>query len=405
MKKNKSIKLITFFAILIFVSCINERDYHSYNSEFIEINLDELPVIDTLSLSKIFDNATFIALSDSILIGKINKIEVYNNNFFVLDGVSSSVVVFDEKGNYLKKIGSKGMGPGEMISAFDMTIDRDNNYIYISDIHTRKINKYNIEDGKFQSSIPLPYTIPLYSYISYTNDTIYLTQCDPSKNELEHLFMIYPLNENNPHSIIPTSYNKGWDNVIANYDGTFLSKSDGTILLSHLFMDTIYDYSHNNLKPYIVLNANKKSTFITNDIADIDINENPMDFNKIFSYNKYRDVHHFIDTHEYIFFRMFKGHQIQNILYSKKLKSAEKIDLIYDDILFEYMNFEHVNKAFISSSYGGIDNGSLMYYVSLVNIKYIINMSDQIKDQAFLNYINSIKDTDNFNGLILFYNL
>ena len=275
-----------FIVVIIFSSCKRDKGYIPNSSAFIEINLDKLSVIDTLSFSKIFDNVTFITLSDSNLIGEISKIIIHDNNLFVLDKISNSVAVFNEKGDYLKKFGSKGAGPGEMISAFDMTIDKENNYIYISDIHTRKINKYNIEDGKFQYSISLPINIPSYSYIFHTHDTIYLTQCDPSKNELEHLFMVFPLSEGTPHTIIPTSYNKGWDNILANYNGTFLSKSDGSLLLSHIFMDTIYEVSHKKIKPYLVLNANKENTFVSKDLLDLDVNNNPMDMDKILSSNK-----------------------------------------------------------------------------------------------------------------------
>ena len=48
-----------FIVVIIFSSCKRDKGYIPNSSAFIEINLDKLSVIDTLSFSKIFDNVTF----------------------------------------------------------------------------------------------------------------------------------------------------------------------------------------------------------------------------------------------------------------------------------------------------------------------------------------------------------
>ncbi|MDA3885190.1 MAG: 6-bladed beta-propeller [Candidatus Delongbacteria bacterium] len=58
-------------------------------------------------------------------------------NIYVMDGKLSEVKKFDPKGNFLKNIGRKGTGPGEIQAAYDMAVINDT--LYVVDSNTRLI--------------------------------------------------------------------------------------------------------------------------------------------------------------------------------------------------------------------------------------------------------------------------
>ncbi|MDD2244743.1 MAG: 6-bladed beta-propeller [Dysgonamonadaceae bacterium] len=391
-----------FILVLILVEVISCKKLNpvSTSSDYIEINLDEIPKKDSLLFSEIFKKIDVIRLSDDMLIRDFSKILVDKEKLYILDKFSSAVFVFDKNGKYLQKIGSRGKGPGELSEAFDMSIDKKNNVIYIIDIKTQKINKYNIEDGMFQSSLSLSTNMPISSYIFYENDTIYISQFNPSKNESEYLFKINPLNNENEDLIIPTSYNKGWDNAMTNYNGPFLLKWDNKPLLSHLFMDTIYEYSNGNTKPYIVLSGIENNFFIQSDLSELDVNKNPMDLIKIVEYKKYHNIHNFIDTNNFIFFKVHKGRQFQNILYNKEKLLAEKVESVKEDMLFDTVDVKR-----LPLNFGSKDGKFVFYYIAPDDWKTLKKSVDYIKDELLLNVLKTMKDEDSFNGFILRYEL
>jgi hypothetical protein len=153
-------------------------------------------------------------------------------------------------------------------------------------------------------------------------------------------------------------------------------------------MDTTYEVSHKKIKPYLVLNANKENTFVSKDLLDLDVNNNPMDMVKILSSNKYFDIHNFIDTNDYIFFKVYKGSKIENVLYNKISSTSDNIKLSHTPL-----------------NYAEKHNKLIIYYVKPNDVEKLIGITDQIKDFTFLKYIKSLKDSDSFNGLIIFYNL
>jgi hypothetical protein len=75
--------------------------------------------------------------------------DAYNNLIF-LDSKTRQVLLFDQNGKYIKKIGSIGQGPGEYQAPSALHVDRKGR-IYISDHNTRRINIYD-PSGKYGSS-------------------------------------------------------------------------------------------------------------------------------------------------------------------------------------------------------------------------------------------------------------
>lgn len=65
-----------------------------------------------------------------------------NENIYVLDNLDCSVKIFDKDGNYIKKFGRKGKGPGEFENAFDFDIIDDGKVVILSPNY----NKFSVFD-------------------------------------------------------------------------------------------------------------------------------------------------------------------------------------------------------------------------------------------------------------------
>ena len=105
---------------------------------------------ESVKLSSIITVKRIIPLetTDATLIGDLGKIVMFNDKIYVLFK-RNTLLVFDDKGKFLRKIGSIGEGPGEyrVIGDFDVT----NHAVFLRDYH--KILQYD-DNGEFMRSIP-----------------------------------------------------------------------------------------------------------------------------------------------------------------------------------------------------------------------------------------------------------
>jgi hypothetical protein len=80
-------------------------------------------------------------------------------NIYVFEDRKCEVRVFDKQGKFLKKIGNKGQGPSEILSASDMVVDEKNNIINILDRENLKILRFN-QDGTLDSELKIKVDSP-----------------------------------------------------------------------------------------------------------------------------------------------------------------------------------------------------------------------------------------------------
>ena len=105
-------------------------------------------------MSEIADDISYIILDDSVPIGFINSnIRCISNSIFfsVLD---VGILEYNRKGEFKKKIGSIGRGPGEYTSYVDFTVDEKSGTVYIRD-RGGIIIAYS-EMGTYSRSFSLP---------------------------------------------------------------------------------------------------------------------------------------------------------------------------------------------------------------------------------------------------------
>ncbi|MDR0824906.1 MAG: 6-bladed beta-propeller, partial [Prevotella sp.] len=158
----KKITTVLLYVILVatisFTACSGKTDSRkkAQIENIHEIDLDKLSIEKEIAMSSFFYKATpiFPGYNDSILIGDIGRMQVFDDKIYILDiSADNKLCVFDKAGRFLYQIGDKGNGPGEYINATDFTIDRKDKKVYILDNKTGNIIKYRAEDGQPEGSL------------------------------------------------------------------------------------------------------------------------------------------------------------------------------------------------------------------------------------------------------------
>lgn len=96
-------------------------------------------------LSSIADRVEYIKLetNEACIIDKIEKLVLYQDNIFIAN--ATQFFKFSKDGEFIKRIGTIGKGPGEYIKIMDFAINSKKKVVSIYDIDLRKIINYDLE--------------------------------------------------------------------------------------------------------------------------------------------------------------------------------------------------------------------------------------------------------------------
>lgn len=138
-------KLIYVFALVLLsmASCKKQEEVQQFiinDSLFqiITVSPDDINKKDRSKISEFAEGIEYIPLqtSDSILIGEIKKIIVWDNQYYIWDNLSETIFCFSSDGKFRYKIYKQGEAPDEYLRISDFTLDRDNgNVIIYSDMN------------------------------------------------------------------------------------------------------------------------------------------------------------------------------------------------------------------------------------------------------------------------------
>lgn len=131
---------------------------------------DELINIDVL---KAFDNQKEVRLSEFIQEVEFIPLESTPNSWFryaynyfvgekyvmVGDGEQAHMVLFDRHGKFIRTIGTKGQGPGELIEPRIATMDPGEQFVYVHDVGQSKLTKFSVE-GAFINEVNIEKITP-----------------------------------------------------------------------------------------------------------------------------------------------------------------------------------------------------------------------------------------------------
>ena len=99
-----------------------------------------------------------------------SEIIYYNNLYIIADGFGANVKVFSEDGKFVRQIGKKGKGPGELSNVFHITLDKESGTLYCNDRSNKRISVFSLE-GDYLSSFRVPRS---FASLEYFDGKIYV---------------------------------------------------------------------------------------------------------------------------------------------------------------------------------------------------------------------------------------
>lgn len=125
--------------------------------------VDEIPSLlpleessDVSDLSPHVERMEFIPLenSEDSFLSYIKKILIDKKGNFIIADMSGVVRVFGPAGGFLFNVGRVGRGPGEYLSARDISLDNTGDRLLVMSVDN--VLEYNVADGKFIRQIETP---------------------------------------------------------------------------------------------------------------------------------------------------------------------------------------------------------------------------------------------------------
>lgn len=156
----KNLYLVMFSAFML--SCSESELKHS--SSLIEVNVSSKL---KLEFTDIFESVEIIPLetTDDVLIGGITKTLIVDDLIFVLNkSATNNIFCFDKSGKLIFKKESEGMGPNELYSTRDYTINKELDELIIYDGRLAKFLTYDLH-GNWKSEFKFK-NISLYDLIN-----------------------------------------------------------------------------------------------------------------------------------------------------------------------------------------------------------------------------------------------
>jgi hypothetical protein len=230
-------KYFLFIQIIIFGMLLSCKK----NSSEIKYDLDKF---ESINSTDIFKKAEVVFLEDApdLPLSLIWQFLYDNNKIYIRDQYRSDIVVYDIYGKFIRTIGSKGRGPGELEDIREIQINRFTGNIELLGNASPMIMAYDTS-GQFirQRKLPnLGNTIEHFYQI--TPDLTVLL----SMGHREYRVHVYSESEER----IVRSFLRGYDSVylgFLRYSKPFSSNGD-TVFFFNTYSNTIYYFNTGNLE-------------------------------------------------------------------------------------------------------------------------------------------------------------
>lgn len=158
-------KMLLFILLCVtpFLSSCKKENKHWINEfddslfQTIVVDPNSIDKKESTKLSEIAERIEYIPLQtgDGFLIGEMEKLIVWNGNFYIWERLTDAILIFDSEGKFLHKIQKNGQGPDEYPRIRYFTMDMKNGNIYIYSDMAKAIYAYTAQ-GDFIKKIPSP---------------------------------------------------------------------------------------------------------------------------------------------------------------------------------------------------------------------------------------------------------
>jgi len=301
--------------------------------------------------SSVFKNVKTIILenNEDALIGRVHELQVFDGCIYILDKtIARSLLVFDENGRFIRKIGRMGRGPGEYFLLDDFTLDTENGVVFLLDFSCI-IHKYRL-DGTYIHSIDTRDQIPgtnIY-FIQYYNDRLYASVLARGETTPDD-FMLLEMDPDNGKVLsrsLPLKDNKGWDKRGFTGHNFFISPLNNPPKYTQLFMDSIVSLGE-EITPYIELKSQHLTT--EKDFENLSNDKSTtgsIDFQVLQGTSKIWDVNSFVESDDFILFKYKSGVMSGkrgsfSVLFQKETESVKIAHRMENDLVYRRIDDEN----------------------------------------------------------------
>ncbi len=278
-----------------------------------EIVLDYFATtIKEINVSDIASHIDYIQLetTQASLISNIDKIQTKDGKMYILDIRSSSLLVFDLSGKFIRKIGNKGNGPGEYVMITDfalrdsviLAMDAMQMKMMLYDSLGRLIAEKHLPNNPprvaFYKDIPAcEYNFPDFAYNDGFRISIYDRSLNPATNLLKSS---YAIGETAARNINATHFR------------SFFAKVNDTLTFWESRDDIVYKIiDDNNIVEKYKIQYSNKAKFEEGVVEIREKRRNQMD--------------RMMETHNYIFFTGSYDNDYCRLVYSKKNREGVNV--------------------------------------------------------------------------------
>lgn len=411
-KKIGLLKTYMTISLCVFLlSCATDNTIISKNINTYTLNFDSIEQRESLIFSSIFKSVKAIVLDNKeVLIGKIEKMQPYESTLFILDSQSAKgVYEFRKNGEFIRKIGSVGNGPGEYNACNDFTINEQTKEIYIYDSYNKRINKYDIETGAYKSSLNIEAENTI-DRIWYNSGRLYAVNTFFRVNQKEPYYILQQLDITTGKKVDywmnASQYNKGWKDELF-HTNLFYRVGENTDLFAFGLSDSIMCIREGELYPYISLSG--KKVVSTEDISkdDLLLSADPMTRSKktfdlymrLGKQDKIMNISSIYESDQMLYIKC-RAWQEYTIQFDKRNGEALMYTNSEDDILFSKSPNSYTIPNYLTSDKRGV------YYIVqtdfLSEIKSFASRKGVISDKVVNK--NKLENLDeDSNPLILYY--
>jgi len=399
------IKIICFFIFLFALSgCITKNSAEELSNldssnQMYNINIDLSNGKEVVKYSTFFKNLKIIKLenNNNAIIGNIDKMQRYKNLIVIMDGhKSKGVFIFSIEGQFIRKIGGIGNGPEEYSNPEDFTIDDINGLIYILDSEAKKINKYNLIDGKYLASISLK-TNSSVNCIQFVKNKLYADAYFYESSKENYILQEIDLQTGEQKSHwLNSKDNCNWDNLSIIQKHVFYIMENKSAIFLQNFMPSIIAITEQGVSRYISIRSDL--LIKSKDIASLDRKSKVNILVQLLKKGKVSTVQNYIEHNDYIFFNYMHGFTLKYLFYNKKTNETITTNGIINDVLFTNEDYDNIISKFEYADSTGVYMCTDDWTIE--NLINIVNNEEALKSTT---KFNELKDVTIDSNPIIFY--
>ena len=349
--------------LFLFILCVSCNEDREKCEKCFTIDLSSL---DAPSIKEIFFKVEIVELEskENSIIGEALKYLLYEDNYFIMDGLVKNIKVFDSEGKYLRSIGKVGFGPAEYNVLRDFFISDD--VLYVLAIRPAKVLLYDL-DGSHITSYSLPEELATSQDFIKADDNSMLFYSSFAEGEV----LAYDFMENNITSILPKK--PEWISYKTSFNGgrstSFLKYIDDRIIYFQPHTNNVYQYDEGNLRARTIWDFGQYNFNVFEDISQDESHDYYMNFTANYS-DKYA-------------FSFFNYDEIGKYIITSFVHNEARITLIYNSDTKEYHVLEYTEEGILipGHSLESYNNEFLYGIIPQMHIEKVYNGSVEIMDK------------------------